>query len=351
MINAIHQFSPAAHQGDGVTSAMVYTRQILFDLGYPSNIYSEHIDQPLVAEISHIKNYSSCADNILLYHFSIGYDRHDKVMQFADKKILVYHNITPAHFFPNTPHLQDASNLGRQQLEQSLSFFSGSYTDSAYNAAELHYYGYEDTRVIPVLVDLNKKKNIRPTQVLMEQHSNTFNLLYIGRIVTNKCQDQLLDTLFLLNQQGIDDIRLFIVGGISEPDYFEYISRKTDVLGLKDKVIITNKVTREDLAAYYEIADVYLSLSEHEGFGMPLLEAIQYGIPVLSYHAGGVATAMGVKGLLEFKAADRVAEKIIEIRNNPSFRAEVTDSQKSHLTQFSYQNQKDKLSDFLSKLA
>lgn len=351
MINAIHQFSPAAHQGDGVTNALFYTRQILFDLGYQSNIYSEHIDQPLVAEILHIKNYLSCANNILLYHFSIGYDRHDTIMQFADKKILVYHNITPAHFFPNTPHLQDACNLGRKQLEQSISLFSGSYTDSAYNASELNYYGYKDTRVIPVLVDLAKRKNITPTRPIMEQHSNTFNILYVGRIVANKCQDQLLDILFLLNQQGIDDIRLFLVGGISEPAYFEYIFQKTDILGLKDRVVITNKVTHEDLAAYYEIADVYLSLSDHEGFGMPLLEAIHYGIPVLSYHAGGVATAMGIKGLLEFKAADRVAEKIIELKNNPSVRTQLTESQNNHLIQFSYQNQKDKLADFLSKLA
>ena len=350
MVNIIHQFSPAAHHGDGVTNAMFYTRQILFDLGYSSNIYSEHIDQSLVSQISCIKNYPFCANNILLYHFSIGYDRHDAIMGFADKKILVYHNITPAHFFLNTPHLQDACNLGRKQLEQSAFFFSGSYTDSAYNASELNYYGYKDTQVIPLLVDLAKRKTITPTKPIMEKHSKTFNILYVGRIISNKCQDQLIDTLFLLSQQGIYDIRLFIVGGICEPEYSEYIFQKTDILGLKDKVIITNKVTHEDLAAYYEIADVYLSLSEHEGFGMPLLEAIQYGVPVLAYHAGGVATAMGVKGLLNFKAVDRIAEKIIEIKNNPSVRIKLKDSQNRHLTKFSYQNQKDKLADFLSKI-
>jgi len=348
--DAIHQFSPAVSVGDGVTNSLFITQNILLELGFKSDIYSNHIDEELEGKILHIDSYKPSEDQVLLYHHSIGHIHHDSIMKFADKKILVYHNITPSHFFKNNEHLQEACDLGREQLKSAKEFFIGSYADSEYNTLELKSYAYSSSQVIPLLIDTRRDKRVDSNELIIKKYASSYNILFVGRVVSNKCQHQLVDVLYYLEQQSIENIKLFIVGGVSEPSYNDFLHHYIKNLGLQDKVVITGKVNSEDLSAYYENADLYLSLSEHEGFGIPLVEAMRYDIPVLSYDSGGISTTLGEKGLLSFKAADRVAKKVIDIMDKPCKRVEILKYQREHLKHFSYENLKDKFASYLSSL-
>ena len=349
-IKAIHQFTPTVTFGDSVSNGVLFTQKLLQDMGFESNIYvcTNPIDIKFAHEVYHISQYQQSSENLLFYHHSIGHICHENIMDFLDKKVLIYHNITPSHFFKNEQYLQVACNKGREQLRDSVSSFVGSFADSKYNCKELKYYDYTNPIVLPILMDLDKKVSVIANEKIVQKYANTYNILFIGRVVQNKCQHQLIDVMLQLKERDVQNVKLFIVGGVSQPEYFNYINNYSKNLGLSLNVVITNKVSDEDLAAYYKNADLYLSLSEHEGFGMPLIEAIKYDIPVLAYNAGGISSTVVKDGLLEAKASNFVADKIIQLQNDPYFRVELLKKQKQHLESFSNENIQQRLENFLT---
>ncbi len=349
-IKAIHQFTPNVHFGDGVSQGILLTQKLLKDIGYESKIFicSTYVDIRFSNEVYHVSQYIQSTNQVLLYHHSIGHACHDDIMHFIDQKILVYHNITPSHFMKNEAHLQLLCQTGREQLKSAVSYFIGAYADSQYNCDELKYFGYTNPIVLPLLVDLDMKSQIIPTQSIIKKYINTYNIIFVGRIVQNKCQHQLVDVILQLHDKGIRNIKLFIIGGISQLDYFDFLQKYVNDLGLSAMVIFTNKINDQDLAAYYRSANLYLSLSEHEGFGMPLIEAMKYNIPVLAYNAGGIGSTVPEESLLYKKAPSCVAEKIIQLRNNPLYKSNILKKQKQHLKNFTYIILKNKLIDYLA---
>ena len=346
---AIHQFTPSVDFGDSVSNGLLFVQKLLRDLGFVSNIYNcdKVVSTSFKKEIFHISQYEQSSENILFYHHSIGHVCHERIMSFKDKKVLVYHNITPSHFFKDEKHLQVACDEGREQLKNSAGKFIASIGDSDYNSKELRSFNYKNPITLPLLVDLDIKSTVVPNKTIVKLYSDSYNILFVGRVVQNKCQHQLIDTLQELKLLGKTDIKLFIVGGVSQPNYFEFLKEYASNLGLNSKVIITNKVSDEDLAAYYESADLYLSLSEHEGFGIPLIEAMKYDIPVLTYNAGGIASTVTTKSLLEKKSPRFVAQKIVELQEDQDFKVELLKAQKKHLETFSYENMKKRLNNFI----
>jgi len=349
---AIHQFTPSVDAGDSVSNGVLFTQKLLHDLGYISNIYNcdKAVSTSFKKEIFHISQYEQSEQNLLLYHHSIGHVCHSNIMNFKDKKVLIYHNITPSHFFINEKHLQVACDEGREQLKNSADSFVASIGDSDYNSKELKAYNYKDPLTLPLLLDLNLQNSVIPNDKITKKYKDSYNIIFVGRVVQNKCQHQLIDTLQELKLLGEKNIKLFIVGGVSQPDYFNFLHEYASNLGLTSDVVLTNKVSDEDLAAYYSCADLYLSLSEHEGFGIPLIEAMKYDVPVLTYDAGGIASTVTPNSLMDKKSPRYVAKKILQLKNDEDFKSKLLQEQNQHLKTFSYENMKTRLSDFLSTL-
>jgi len=350
-IVAIHQFTPTVAYGDGVSDGLLYTQRLLREFGFSSNIYisSNFAEINFKHEVFHIDQYKESPKNYLLYHHSISHGHHHTIMKFQDKKILVYHNITPSHFFKNNLFLQQICDEGRVQLKDAKNYMISSYTDSHYNKKELDYFGFDSPEVLPILIDFTKKKKVTPNQEILKRYSGTFNILFVGRIVQNKCQHQLIDTAYFLKQQGLN-FKLFIVGGASQVDYLEYLHRYIDNLSLNEQVIITGKVDDSDLAAYYKNSDLYLSLSEHEGFGIPLIEAMRYDTPVLAFNTCAIETTISKNGLLHKKSALYVSKKIFELISSPIKRIEIVKEQKKILNTYDPNIIKTRFKDFLQSL-
>ena len=224
---AIHQFTPSIAFGDGVSNAIIFTQKILHDLGFQSEIFicEKQVDIKFNHNIYHISEYQESIDNILLYHYATYNTCHTDIIKLIDKKILVYHNITPSYFFKDNNLLANISNLARVQLKESLLYFIGSYADSEYNCQELKYYNYPNPTILPILIDLDKKRADIPNEDIVNRYSSSYNILFVGRVVQNKAQHQLIDTLLQLKIKGIDNIKLFIVGGVSQENYFDYIKQ------------------------------------------------------------------------------------------------------------------------------
>lgn len=348
----IHQFTPTISYGDSLSNALIYTQKLLNSLGYISKIYAVNsvIDIRMKHEIYHIDEYNSSANQILFYHHSIGHNYHDEIMKFYDKKILIYHNITPAYFFKNNERIQEFCNLGREQLKKSSNFFIASLGDSDYNSKELRYYQYQNIKTLPLLLDFNKHLKYKADEQLIKKYSEVYNIIFVGRVVQNKVQHQLIDVMLQLKNKGLKKFKLHIIGGTSQIDYLDFLKLYIKKLNLLVEVTITGKVSDKILSSYYTLADLYLSLSEHEGFGIPLVEAMKYDVPVLAFNAGGISTTIPKEGLLEKKAPSFVADKILKFLNDPYLRVELIKKQKQHIKQFSNINIKKKLIDLLNSL-
>ena len=346
----VHQFTPSVAAGDGVSQGLFYTQQLLRELGYVSTIYANHIDDALKGRVLHIDEYQASAHNILLYHHSIGHEHHDLIMGFPDHRVLVYHNITPSHFFKNVPHLKQACDQGREQLAHALPYIEASYADSDYNADELISLGYREPQVIPILVDVDQCLSRAEHASRSAFDKEHFNILFVGRIVSNKNQHQLVDVLYSIKQQETaKPVKLYLAGGVSEPDYMDFVNAHINALGLEDSVEVLGKVPDAELYDCMCSADLFLCLSEHEGFCMPILESICCGAPVLAYQAGGIATTLGEAGLLTYKASSTIADTICDYIKHPEKLTELHRAQFAHLQQFRRENLMDKLQKVLEQ--
>lgn len=334
---AIHQFTPSVAYGDGVSDGVLFIQKILREFGFKSDIFIslKHVDIDYKKEVFHIEEYKQSENNYLLYHHSIGHSYHNKIMKLKDKKILIYHNITPSHFFKNNKFLQEACDLGRKQLRDAHKYIIHSIADSEYNKKELDSVGFNSTKVIPLLIDFTKKNNISFNNDIINKNSGTFNIIFVGRIVQNKCQHQLIDVAYFLKQKGFN-FKLFIIGSISQGDYNIFLKKYIKNLSLNNEVILTGKVNDSDLASYYKNSDLYLSLSEHEGFGIPLIEAMKYDTPVLAFNICAIETTISSLGLLQKKSANYVVDKIFELLDNPIQKVEIIKEQKKILAEFDY---------------
>ncbi len=348
----IHQFTPSVAFGDSISNAVLYAQRLLLEMGYKSNIYigSNVVDLNFKNYIYHISEYEENEEQLLLYHHSIGHKDHEEILKFKDKKILIYHNITPSHFFKKNIDLSHRCDLGRKQLENISNFFLGSIADSSYNKKELRYYGFKNTKVLPILIDFEKDEKVVPNERLVKQYSKNYNLLFVGRVVPHKAQLELIDVAFWLKLKGVDNFIFHIVGGVGDNEYMKSLNNYVTSLNLVDNINFTNKVDSKDLAAYYKLSDLYLSVSNHEGFGMPLIEAMKYDIPVLAYNAGGVSTTVPSICLLDRKAPSFIADTIIELQNSPLKRLNIVKEQKTHLKQFSCEKIYKKFQKYLNSI-
>jgi glycosyltransferase involved in cell wall biosynthesis len=345
---SIHQFTPSVAWGDGVTQGVFYCQKLLKELGFHSIIYARHIDPKLQDKVLSIDTYTPSKDQWLLYHYSILDEDADKIMQFTDHKIMIYHNITPAHFFLEGTFLRHVCHEAREQLKRLHPFFEASLADSAYNAGELALNGYSSIEVLPLLSDAHVSF-VFPHQDILQKYQSFYTILYVGRIALNKSQHHLIETLYALKQLTTDKIHLVLVGGTSDQEYLNFLYDRIVLLDLQDEVSILGKVDDASLESYYHVADMYVSLSEHEGFGIPLIEAMRHNIPVLAYASTAVKEHISTEGMLMVKNPFDIAKKILNTMYTPSIRTKIIEEQKMLQEQFSNDTIRLKLFHWLKK--
>ncbi len=241
---------------------------------------------------------AECDVAVLQHH--IGSDASGHIIQHQIPIVLNYHNITPASFFSSwQPDLADRMLLGYQQLDQLAPLTIRAITDSHFNARELMELGIKDVIVSPVLWNLDGEFN-RGVQTTVEPRTITDDggtILFVGRIAPNKCHHDLIMAFAILSRTRPNS-RLILIGDPSSHHYFESLKYLARRLGVYDRVFFAGKVSAEDLLQCYQLADVFVSASEHEGFGVPIVEAMASGLPVIAYDAAAVAETVDGTGIV-----------------------------------------------------
>lgn len=351
---SIHQVLPNLAFGDAISNFALYIRDYLRTLGYHSEIYVQFTDPIVEHECSLYEDNQIQNNDIILYHHSIGCGILKDIIAHKGPKALIYHNITPAEFFFNFDlDFYNILKKGRAQLPLLAPFFPISVGDSQYNVNELKQAGYSNPEVLGIGVTPDKW-TLNANQKIYNKHKDRgTNIIYVSRISPNKCQHDLIQAFVyykVLDPEG----KLFLVGDYNPGNsYCQYIQTLISNSDCSDSIFLTGKVSEEDLFTYYRIADLFWSMSEHEGFGVPLLEAMWFDVPVLSYKSSAVPETMGRGGVLFNEKSDfkKLAALAHELSQNSDLRNYILAKQKTHRVNFLPSNMNPRIDKLIEKLA
>jgi L-malate glycosyltransferase len=327
----VHQLLAALSYGDAISNEALAIQAHLRRAGHQSDIFAEGVHPRMAALARPLWQYAEVSgpDTVCLFHFSIGSAAGRLIHGAPDRLVCIYHNITPAHFFMGFhPHLAGLCYHGRRELEAFAPRAELGLGDSEYNRRELAEAGFARTAVLPIVLDLEAYRRPPAPVVSRLYRDGRVNVLFVGRIIPNKRIDDLIRSFALYQRHFEGHSRLLLVGDHRGHErYFDRLQELVRALGVQE-VVFSGHVDDEDLLAYYAAADTFLCLSEHEGYCVPLVEAMVFGLPVIAYDAGAVReTLRGGGVLLEAKPPERVAGLLHEVRHDASFRQAVLASQ------------------------
>ena len=335
----VNQWVPAAHKGDAIGDSARRVRGLLRALGHESEIYAMTLDDDLRGDVLEWTDPAAKRGDLTIFHFAMISPMTAEFARLPRGRVLQYHNITPAHFFaPYEPNIFRLCALSREDLRTLVGHTDVALGDSEYNRQELEDMGFTNTGVFPIALDLDKivKAPRVPTLEAILTDGLT-NFLFVGRIVPNKKIEDFI-RLAEFYKRYVDIAYRFIFVGRTDgiPRYYNMVRQLIHEFEIpRDRVIFTGAVPDDELATYYRNADVYVSLSEHEGFCVPLLEAMSADVPVLAYSSTAIPDTLGGAGV-QFapKDLEYAAELLGELAYNDTLRAQVIAGQRARLNDF-----------------
>jgi glycosyltransferase involved in cell wall biosynthesis len=335
----IHQWVPAAHKGDAIGDSARQVRALLRDMGHDSELFALTIDEDLRGDVLPFSDAAATGGDVTIFHFALPSPMTEAFARLKGVKVLQYHNITPAAFFaPYDAGLFRLAALGRKELATLAGRVDLALGDSDFNRQELEALGFRQTGVMPIAVNTGRITNAPPRPALERiLRDGLINILFVGRIVPNKkIEDHI--RLAEMYKRYIDSYYRFIFVGRYDglPRYYAQIRALIEQYEmLPDRFWFTGPVPDEDLAAFYRWSDAYVSLSEHEGFCVPLVEAMAADVPVVAYAAGAVPETLGGAGLLFApKDLEVAAELLGSVVYDRGVRAGVLAGQRRRLQDF-----------------
>lgn len=352
------QVTSSLTYGDGVANCILALDEMLRDAGYKSVIIANAVDSRLrrkdIIEFSGIEEFKLKENDILIYHLFIGTTLNGIIEKLPCKKILVYHNVTPAKFFRGVDDkLATACLHGLLDAESTVGNYLKCIVMSEYSKGNLIQYGWnaEDIDVIPLINGYQKKGMTDFNREIAEKYSDGLrNFIFVGRIVPHKKIEDIIRIFAYYQKNIFPDVRLILVGSIGYKNYYKALEKYIEELDVQN-VIFTGHVTDEALEAYYSVADLFLCMSEHEGFCMPLIEAMGRGIPVLAYAAAAVPETMGNAGILLESKDETVACKHIDrVFLDKQYREKIIAEEQEHVRQINIGRYGDRIYSLINRV-
>ena len=335
----VNQWVPAAHKGDAIGDSARRVRALLRSMGHESELYALAIDDDLRHDVQPFSDPAAKQGQLTIFHYALPSPMTEAFASLGSGRVLQYHNVTPASYFaPYDPSLFRLASLGRDELATLAGRVDLALGDSEYNRQELEALGFSRTGVFPIAVDTSRitQPADRPAlDTILDD--GLVNFLFVGRIAPNKKIEDVI-RLAEVYKRYVDAYYRFIFVGRFDvvPRYYSMIrALMTEYRFLNDRFVFTGAVSDEELAVYYRHAAVYISMSEHEGFCVPLVEAMAADVPVLAYAAAAVPDTLGGAGV-QFapKDLEYAAELLGSLAFDDGLRAQVIAGQRRRLTDF-----------------
>ena len=341
--SAVHQFHSGTSEGDAITNQMFALQAVLRSMGFESHIYSQHIDYDGF-QIRHIDSFVPSENELLLVHHSMGYHLFNKILGFSNPIVTVYHNITPAREL-NDVGFKYFSHVGRNQLSLLAQRSLAGIADSHYNRKEMLLAGFRNVEIIPV------RTNFREYEVAGELRHPERDWLFVGRIAPNKGQLEIIRAFNQYHHNVDKSARLYLVGSHAMRSYVNSVGQEIENLNLTAQIDTTGKLDDIALIHRYARAGVFVSLSRHEGFGVPILEAMAAQVPVVALASSAVTETMGGAGvLLDSSDPHTVSLAVEKVMTDSDYRNEVLWRQNRRLERITTFNVADALHRVLQRI-
>ena len=323
------------NSGNAVANIAVNFYKFCKKLNFESKIAARLIDKEneYIESLDVLRDLSD--DDVIMYHLCIGTPLNNEICLYKGIKVLVYHNITPPDLLIGFDiPLAEACNDGLLELKDNLSFFDYSICDSEFNKKDLIKMGFSENKifVIPPLIsskDFTKKLN---ESLLKKYKDGKTNFLFVGRLSPHKRQDDLIN-FFAYYKKNVNQNSRLILAGNGNQKYIDYLENLVSELSVDD-VVLTRQIPFADLLAYYKTADFFVCMSEHEGYGMPLIEAMHFNTPVIAYNSSAISdTLRGGGVLLNSKEPEFVSKVIENLRTDSEFKTKILEKQTQALSE------------------
>jgi glycosyltransferase involved in cell wall biosynthesis len=322
-VTAVHQLLPAAAPRDAITDQAFGWRDLLRRWGYESEIVAEHVHPEMLGAVHRLDRRGKrlVKRGSILLRYAL-WSATAEVARRADGPVgLCYHNITPGELLREfNPGLAELCDRGRAALAGFDGRLDALVADSSFNATELSRAGLGEATVVPLLLEL-------PTAVPRRNPSREPVVVTVGRIVPNKRLEDVVKAFTLYQRRHAAEASLVVVGSdVGFEAYRAALEVLTAHLGT-ERVVFTGPVSSDARDAWYRRADVFVSMSVHEGFCAPLLEALAGGAPVVARAAGAMPETLGGAGLLlEGSDFPLVAEALHELASSEPTRRALYDA-------------------------
>jgi glycosyltransferase involved in cell wall biosynthesis len=297
----VHQVLATLGYGDAIGHEVLGIQRVLRAAGYESEIFVEAADrrvEPLTRDYRHLIDFSH-PDNLLLHHFSLASKASRTAFALPDRMALIYHNITPPEFFVGLHRsLSSECFRGRRELRAYADRCDIALGDSEFNRQDLEQLGFKRTGVLPVVPDFSHLDGTADRTVADMFDDTWTNVLFVGRMVPNKKIEDVIRFFHAYHAFYNPRSRLLLVG--AQGGLERYLASLHELVATLENshVHFVGQVSNEELVAFYEVADLFLCASEHEGYCVPLVEAFYKQIPVLAYAATAVPATMDGAGVL-----------------------------------------------------
>ena len=335
----VDQLVPTFHRGDAIGDTAFQMRDFFRSQGFASGIYCLECDEGLEAEAGPFVEFPAPGPgDVTILHFALPSPLTQGFARLKSRKILVYHNITPEGFFaPFNTEMARICRLGREELASLAPVVDLALADSEYNRRELPDLGYRKTGVLPLVIDF--KKYARPMSSFVHglYRDDRTNILFVGRVAPNKRIEDLIRTTFYFKKYISPLVRLIVVGKTSSlPTYYESLVLMADEFFLNpEEIVFTGHVSDEEMFALYRASDVFLSMSEHEGFCLPLIESMVFDLPIIAYNSTAVPFTLEEAGvLINAKSLDMVGELVDRAAHDIELRRRIIEGQRARLERF-----------------
>lgn len=297
----VHQVLATLGYGDAIGHEVLGIQEVLRGAGYDSEIFVETADRRLEHLTTDYREMVGAVtpDDILIHHFSIGSRASRTAYALPGRMALVYHNITPPEYFLGVhKDLVKLCFRGRRELTAYISRCALALGDSEYNRKELAELGFTETGVLPVVPGF-AHLDLPPNTMTAERFDDGWtNVMFVGRVIPNKKFEDVIRAFHVYRTRHNPRARLLLVGSYGGFEkYLAMLHGLVARLGTPD-VHFLGHVSNEELTALYDIADLFLCASEHEGFCVPLIESFYKRVPVLAFAATAVPATMDGGGVL-----------------------------------------------------
>jgi glycosyltransferase involved in cell wall biosynthesis len=356
-VGAIHQFVPMLHVGDAVGQHTLAVQRILRSRGIDSEIYVELDDAATAGSTRPASTYADRPDDVLVYQFATASALADQLLTISGWLVVNYHNVTPPELFaPWDNGLARHQVRARQELADLAERAVLGVAVSEVNRADLTAAGFVATEVVPPIVgrldagrsvDDEPAPGARPADGRRPREKGA-RWLAVGRLAPNKAVEDTVAALLAYRARHDPDAVLLVVGKPALPAYVDALHRYVADLGLADAVHFAGKVTDAALADAYDSADVLVVSSEHEGYCLPVVEAMAHGLPVVAYREGALPEVLGDAGvLLDAKDPVVVADAVRGVQMEVARRAALVDAGRRRLPELGLAGAGDRLVDLL----